>query len=80
MNVVDLANTVCDELKLENVKYNFTGGSRGWKGDAPLVHLDISKLQKLGWKPKTPIEEGVRKTVKYLMENPEAFERDVGGK
>lgn len=80
MNVVDLANIVCDELKLKNVKYNFTGGSRGWKGDSPFVHLDISKLHKIGWKPKTSIEEGVRKTVKYLMENPEAFERDIGGK
>jgi UDP-glucose 4-epimerase len=80
MNVVDLANLICDELKLENVKYNFTGGSRGWKGDSPLVHLDVSKLEKLGWKPKTSIEEGIRNTVKYLMENPEAFEREVGGK
>lgn len=80
MNVVDLANIVCEELGLQNVKYNFTGGERGWLGDSPFVHLDISRLQKAGWSPKTSIEEGIRKTVQYLIENPESLEREVGGK
>lgn len=69
MNVVKVADIVCQEMNLPNVKYNFTGGERGWIGDSPFVHLDISKLQKAGWKPKTSIEEGVRHTVKYLIKN-----------
>ncbi len=75
MNVLKVADIICEELELKNVKYNCTGGSRGWKGDSPLVHLDITKLQTLGWSPKTSIEEGIRRTVLYLKENPELLER-----
>ena len=74
MNVVDLANIICDQLQLKNVKYRFTGGARGWLGDSPFVHLDISKISKLGWKPKHSIEESIIDTVKYLKEHDELFE------
>ena len=50
------------------------GGMSGWKGDSPIVHLDITKLQGLGWAPKTSIAIGIRKTVRYLLEHPEVFE------
>jgi len=78
MNVTKLADIICDELGLNDVKYNFTGGVRGWKGDSPIVHLDITKLKNLGWQPKTSIEEGIRRTVRYLVQNPEALEREEG--
>ena len=74
MNVVDLANIICDQLQLKIVKYRFTGGARGWLGDSPFVHLDISKISKLGWKPKHSIEESIIDTVKYLKEHDELFE------
>ena len=45
MNVIDLADIVCDEMNLNKVEYHFTGGERGWVGDSPLVHLDISKAK-----------------------------------
>jgi UDP-glucose 4-epimerase len=69
MNVVKVADILCEELGLHNVKYRFSGGSRGWIGDSPFVHLDITRLQKLGWTPKISIEEGVKRTIKYLMDN-----------
>lgn len=31
--------------------------------------LDISKIKKLGWKPKTKFEEGIRKTVEWYKQN-----------
>ncbi len=67
MNVKKLADIVCDEMNLKMVKYKFTGGKRGWKGDSPMVHLDTNKSKKLGWFPQIKIEEGIRKTVSYLM-------------
>ena len=76
MNVLRVADIICEELELKNVQYKCTGGARGWKGDSPLVHLDITKLQKLGWSPKTSIEEGIRRTVRYLKEHPEVLERE----
>jgi dTDP-glucose 4,6-dehydratase len=31
--------------------------------------LDISKIQKLGWKPKTSFQEGIRKTIEWYVKN-----------
>ena len=67
MNVKTLADIVCDSMNLNNVEYSFSGGQRGWIGDSPLVHLDISKAKQFGWEPKISIEEGIRETVKYLL-------------
>ncbi len=69
MNVVDLANIVCDKLDLHNVNYSFTGGSRGWVGDTPFVHLDTGRIRNLGWKPRYSIREAILDTLKFLMDN-----------
>lgn len=69
MNVKYLADIVCDQMHLNNVKYIFKGGERGWIGDSPMVHLDITKAKSYGWKPEISIEEGIRNTVKYLLED-----------
>lgn len=70
MNVTDLADIVCEEMGLKNVSYSYTGGVRGWLGDSPFVHLDISKISKAGFRPMLNIEEGIRRTVRYLLDNP----------
>lgn len=64
----DLAKIVVDEMGLKEVEYEFTGGERGWVGDAPFVYLSIEKMKMLGWEPKITIEEGVRSTVRWLLE------------
>ncbi|MEZ5001787.1 MAG: NAD-dependent epimerase/dehydratase family protein [Chitinophagales bacterium] len=74
MNVVDLADILCAELGLQNVNYTFAGGSRGWLGDSPFVHLDVSKIKSLGWMPQKSIREGVIDTIQYLQENKYLFE------
>lgn len=47
----------------------YTGGERGWVGDNPHIHLDISKMRSIGWEPKLNIKEAVERTISYLMEN-----------
>jgi len=69
INVVDLANLVSETLGLEKVVYTFSGGSRGWKGDTPFVHLDISKISSIGWSPKYSVKETIIETVNYLRQN-----------
>ncbi|HMK37047.1 MAG TPA: NAD-dependent epimerase/dehydratase family protein [Desulfomonilaceae bacterium] len=69
MNVIDLARIVCEEMGLEKVNFRCTGGVRGWLGDSPFVHLDISKMKTAGFKPLVSIEEGIRRTARYLLEN-----------
>jgi UDP-glucose 4-epimerase len=75
LNVLDLARTVVDELGLGDVSLATAGGSRGWPGDSPFVHLDTSRMKGLGWSARISIEEGIRATVRYLVENPALLDR-----
>lgn len=62
--VTHIAEIVVEELELRNVKFNYTGGDRGWKGDVPRFSYDISKVLSTGWAPKHTSDEAVRQTVK----------------
>ncbi|WP_202319046.1 NAD-dependent epimerase/dehydratase family protein [Archaeoglobus neptunius] len=61
-----IAEIVCEELGLTPV-FRFTGGERGWKGDVPVMLLDIGRLKALGWRPKYSSEEAVRMAVRDLL-------------
>ncbi len=62
--VTHIAEIVVEELGLSNVKFHYTGGDRGWKGDVPRFSYDISKVLSTGWVPKHTSDEAVRQTVK----------------
>lgn len=62
--VTHIAEIVVEELGLQNVKFKYTGGDRGWKGDVPRFSYDISKVLSTGWAPKHTSDEAVRQTVK----------------
>lgn len=51
----------------------YSGGDRGWIGDNPFIFLDTAKITASGWRPQLTIEEAVRKTVRFLMENEWVF-------
>ena len=36
-------------LSDENVRIEYTGGDRGWKGDVPVVRLNTERIRSLGW-------------------------------
>ena len=61
--VTHIAEIVVDVLGLDNVKFKYTGGDRGWKGDVPRFAYDISKVLATGWEPKHTSDEAVRQTV-----------------
>jgi nucleoside-diphosphate-sugar epimerase len=35
----------------------------------PRRYLDVSKINKLGWKTKTSLKDGLEKTFEYMKEN-----------
>lgn len=74
ISVSEVACIICEELLLNPV-VEYTGGERGWKGDSPIVHLDTRKIEQLGWVRRVSIDEGIRLTVKHLMDNPHLLER-----
>ncbi|MBO4433672.1 MAG: NAD-dependent epimerase/dehydratase family protein [Clostridia bacterium] len=65
--VTKIAETVVEEMGLKNVKFNYTGGDRGWKGDVPRFSYDISKILATGWEPKFSSDESVRQTVRDTL-------------
>jgi len=75
MNINQLAKIICNYLKLNNTKFMYTGSKRGWIGDSPLVHLDISKANSFGWAPQVSIEKGIINTLNFLTANKENIYR-----
>lgn len=61
--VTHIAEIVVDVLGLNNVKFNYTGGDRGWKGDVPRFSYNIAKVLATGWRPQHTSDEAVRQTV-----------------
>jgi UDP-glucose 4-epimerase len=54
-----------------------TGGRRGWTGDSPLIHLDTTRIRKLGWEPKLTIPEALARTLEWLAGNEYAWREQV---
>lgn len=65
--VTRIGELVVEEMGLKNVKFRYTGGKRGWKGDVPQFQFDIQKIKELGWKPRLTSDEAVRKAIKDLL-------------
>jgi UDP-glucose 4-epimerase len=67
-DVTTIANFIVKQIGLENVKFRYTGGDRGWPGDVPQVRLNVRKASKLGWKAKLTSDEAVRKAIRDMLE------------
>ncbi|MCX6662746.1 MAG: NAD-dependent epimerase/dehydratase family protein [Euryarchaeota archaeon] len=65
--VTRIAEMVAEEMKLNNVSFNYTGGIRGWKGDVPRFQLDAQKINTLGWKATLTSDEAVRKAIRDVL-------------
>jgi len=65
-SVSQIADMVIEGLNLK-AKKSFTGGARGWKGDVSQVHLDGSKIQKLGFEAKLNSIQAVKKAVEDIL-------------
>lgn len=71
--VNDSVGWICKRLGV-TPEFTYAGGERGWIGDNPFIYLDTKKVRSLGWAPKATIEDGVVKTVEYLLANPWVFD------
>ena len=65
--IADLAVRLSD-LDPSKVRYEFTGGDRGWIGDVPVVRLDCSKIKALGWRCRRTSAEAVRDAMAAMLE------------
>lgn len=59
-----IAEIVTEEMGLKDVRFNYTGGVRGWIGDVPRFEYDISRLRLLGWETPRSSDDAVRLAVR----------------
>jgi UDP-glucose 4-epimerase len=50
VTVTEIAELVTERMGLTDVRCEYEGGARGWKGDVPLVRFRSDKLTALGWR------------------------------
>lgn len=72
ITVKEIADLAVDCLALQptSVRYEFTGGPRGWKGDVPVVRLNTGRIRRLGWHCKLGSRDALRAAIEALL--PEA--------
>jgi len=69
-NVLEIAETIKDEMGLNEARIRLTGGidgGRGWKGDVKVMQMDMNELRSVGWTPKYGSAEAVRLTARSVI-------------
>jgi UDP-glucose 4-epimerase len=64
--IAEMAVGVCG-LDPRSVRFEFTGGDRGWKGDVPIVRFDCAKISALGWRSRRNSAEAVRDSMAAML-------------
>ncbi len=68
IKVRDIAKIVAEEMALRDVEFRYTGGARGWPGDAPFVSFNLEKVRQLGWSNTHTSAAAVRIAARRLIE------------
>ena len=78
ISIGDLANKIISLVDRE-VKLNYDSNrTRPSKSEVNRLWADNSKAKKLiGWKPKTSLDEGLKKTIKWISENIKQYKVDI---
>jgi UDP-glucose 4-epimerase len=50
VTVTEIADLVVERMGLRDVRCEYAGGERGWKGDVPVVRFRSDKLEARGWR------------------------------
>lgn len=69
--VAEIAQLAIELLGLKNnpPKITYTGGSRGWKGDVPVVRINTDRIKSLGWSCQKNSKEALTAAVNSMIED-----------
>jgi UDP-glucose 4-epimerase len=76
VTVREIADITVDVMGLESVNYEFTGGSRGWKGDVPVVRLNTDRIRALGWQHRLDTRQALRVAAEAIVADARAGRLD----
>ncbi len=65
-NITQVAHLIAEVLALKGVELKYTGGKKGWKGDAFTNFITSDTLDRLGWKAKLNTVEAVKEAARRL--------------
>ena len=57
----------CAGLSRGSIEFSYTGGSRGWKGDVPVVRLNTDRIRTLGWTCRRTSREALRDAMLAML-------------
>jgi len=71
ITVAEIARLAAEVVGLppDRVRFEYTGGSRGWKGDVPIVRLNTDRIRGLGWICKHTSRQALCVSMQSLMED-----------
>jgi len=74
---IDIVKTICRELGKSEGLITFVADR---KGHDMRYAIDPTKIHReLGWKPETMFEDGIRKTIRWYLDNREWWEKIITG-
>jgi UDP-glucose 4-epimerase len=65
--VTRIAEMVAAAMGLSGVAYEYTGGEGGWPGDVPRFRLDVTAINRLGWRARYNSEEAVAQAIQASL-------------
>jgi UDP-glucose 4-epimerase len=74
ISVREIAELALEVLQLPpgGTRFVFAGGARGWKGDVPVVRLDIRRIRALGWSCRRSTREALRSSMAEMVDDARA--------
>jgi len=67
LSVDRIAAMVVEAMGLASVKFEYTGGEGGWPGDVPRFVLDVTAINRLGWRARHTSEEAVAWAIQAVL-------------
>jgi len=79
ITVREIADLACECVGLApgSVRYEYTGGDRGWKGDVPVIRLSTEKIKALGWRPTRTSARALAEAMRDMLADLRAGREDV---
>jgi len=76
VEVDEIANILVNERGLSTIRFRHTGGEGGWPGDVPAMLLDVTKINRLGWKARYNSKEAICQAIKDTVKSKQSSLRE----